>query len=114
MRHEIGASSDIPEGAGKAFSIGAQKIAVFHLSDGFYATQAKCSHLFAPLAKGKVLDDRCVQCPFHRARFDIRSGEVLEWATFPPGVQLLNPLRQEKSLQTWPVHEEAGKLYIDL
>ncbi|MCP4218771.1 MAG: hypothetical protein GY765_29335, partial [bacterium] len=26
--------------------------------------------------KGKILKDQCVQCPLHRAKFDIRTGEV--------------------------------------
>ena len=39
---------------------------------------------------GKIVDGCKVQCPFHRARFDIRTGEVIDWANFPPGIQLLN------------------------
>lgn len=35
-------------------------------------------HMFSPLAKGKLLDGCKVQCPFHRARFDIRIGEVID------------------------------------
>lgn len=96
-------TSDIPLNQSKAFQIDGEKVLVFHLDDGFYATQAKCTHLFMSLEKGKVLEGCNVQCPFHRAQFDIRTGEVSKWANFPPGIQLLNAVRKEKALKTFPV-----------
>lgn len=112
MRYKIGSTSDLKEGESKAVRAGDASMVLYRLSDGFYATQSRCTHLFASLAKGKVLKDKCVQCPLHRARFDIRSGEVEEWANFPPGVQLLNAVRGEKALATFPVTEENGELYV--
>lgn len=112
MRHPAGNKSDIPLGASKCISAGDEKVLVFHLSDGFHATQARCTHLFRSLESGKVLDDQCIQCPLHRARFDIRSGEVVEWANFPPGVQLLNAVRKEKALKTFTVEEEGEALFV--
>jgi 3-phenylpropionate/trans-cinnamate dioxygenase ferredoxin subunit len=55
-----------------------------------------------------------VQCPLHRARFDIRTGEVIEWANFPPGVQLLNALRGEKALSTFPVTVKNGDIMVEV
>ena len=37
-----------------------------------------------------------------------------EWANFPPGVQLLNVVRGEKALETWPVTEEDGHLFVEM
>jgi 3-phenylpropionate/trans-cinnamate dioxygenase ferredoxin subunit len=70
--------------------------------------------MFVSLGKGKILKDQCVQCPLHRAKFDIRTGAVTEWANFPPGVQILNVVRGEKALETWPVTEEGGQLYVEI
>lgn len=98
----------------KAFAVGNQKIVLFHLTDGFFATQANCTHVFAPLARGKILADCNVQCPFHRARFDIRTGAVVEWANFPPGIQMLNVVRGEKALRTFKVRVEGGSVQIDI
>ena len=67
-----------------------------------------------PLKKGKIIDGCKIQCPFHRARFDIRTGEVVDWANFPPGIQLVNTIRKEKALQTYPVSVENGKVLVDL
>lgn len=98
----------------KAVKVNGEKILVFHLEEGFYATQNSCTHLAAPLSKGKVIDGHIVQCPFHRARFDIRTGEVIDWANFPPGIQLLNFIRSEKALKTYKVTVDAGKVMVEL
>jgi len=50
----------------------------------------------------------------HRARFEIRTGEVSEWANFPPGIQLLNVVRGEKALKTWPVTEKNDHLFVEM
>jgi 3-phenylpropionate/trans-cinnamate dioxygenase ferredoxin subunit len=89
-------------------------VLVFHLEDGFYATQSTCTHMFAPLGRGKLVDGCKIQCPFHRARFDIRSGEVVDWANFPPGVQLLNAVRGEKALKTYAVTVINGNVRVKL
>lgn len=114
MRVAVGNTSDVPLGESRLLKAGDEDVLVFHLSDGFYATQHRCTHVFAPLKKGKILDDSCVQCPLHRARFDIRTGEVVDWANFPPGVQLLNAVRSEKALKSWPVTVEDDQLFVDM
>jgi len=35
-----------------------------------------CSHLGGPLAEGKLVDEWCVECPWHASRFDFRDGSV--------------------------------------
>jgi len=87
--HTVCKADELPVGKMKAVRFDGTGVLVFHLEDGFYATQSTCTHMFAPLGRGKVVDGCKIQCPLHRARFDIRSGEVVDWANFPPGVQLL-------------------------
>lgn len=87
-------------------------ILLYRLEDGFYATQEKCTHLFKSLKKGQVVNGSEIQCPLHKARFDIKSGEVVQWACFPPGVQLLNAVRKEKALRTFPVTVKDGQVYL--
>jgi 3-phenylpropionate/trans-cinnamate dioxygenase ferredoxin subunit len=114
MKHEICAEADLAVGQQIAVEAGGVKLLLFHLEDGFYATQSSCTHLFMPLKKGKIIDGCKVQCPFHRAHFDIRSGEVAKWADFPPGIQLINTMRKEKALQTYPVTVTDGKVLVDI
>jgi 3-phenylpropionate/trans-cinnamate dioxygenase ferredoxin component len=113
-QHVVCKVVDLPVGEMKAFSVAGTKIVLYHLKDGFYATQANCSHMFAPLAKGKVLEDCKVQCPLHRARFDIKTGEVIDWANFPPGIGLLNVVRGEKALKTYPVSVKSGDVRVKI
>jgi 3-phenylpropionate/trans-cinnamate dioxygenase ferredoxin component len=110
--HTVCKASELPVGSMKAFSAGNARIVLYHLEDGFFATQASCTHVFAPLAKGRIVDGCQVRCPFHRARFDIRTGRVVEWANFPPGVQLLNVLRSEKALKTYKVSVIKGDVRV--
>ena len=113
-KHTVCGEDEIPVGSLKPFKAGDTKVVVYHLDDGFYATQYSCTHVFAPLAKGKIVDECQIQCPFHRARFDIRSGEVVEWANFPKGIQLLNAVRREKALTTYPVSVEDGRVIVEI
>ena len=105
--------SDIPENNMRCFKTDHGKVVVYRLSDGFYATQAKCSHLLGSLHKGKIIDGCKIQCPLHRAQFDIKSGEVEKWANFPVGVQLLNFIRSKKALKTYTVHIVGSELFIE-
>lgn len=112
--HKLCATTQIAKGDKKCFTVQGQKIILYHLDSGFYATEARCPHVFANLAKGKIIEQQQIQCPLHRARFDIPTGEVIEWANFPPGIQLLNGIRKEKALKTWPIIEKENTLYIKL
>ena len=112
--HVVCHEDDLPVGGMKAVRLGDKGVVVYRLEDGFYATQASCTHMFAPLSRGKVVEGCQVRCPLHRARFDIRTGEVVEWANFPPGVQLLNALRREKALKTYPVSVVKGEVRVRL
>jgi 3-phenylpropionate/trans-cinnamate dioxygenase ferredoxin component len=85
--HPVCKTDELAEGEKRGFTVRGQRIVLYHLDDGYFATQASCTHMFAPLARGKLLDGCKIQCPLHRARFDIRSGEVVDWANFPPGIQ---------------------------
>jgi nitrite reductase/ring-hydroxylating ferredoxin subunit len=112
--HSVCRTDELPIGRMRSFAVGGQKIVLYHLSDGFFATQASCTHVFAPLARGKIIDDCSVQCPLHRARFDIRSGEVVNWANFPPGIQLLNVVRGEKALRRYEVQVTDVEVQVNI
>ena len=113
-KHLICGESELALNAMKAVKLDNENVLVYHLEDGFFATQSNCTHIFAPLKKGKIVDGCKIECPFHKARFDIRTGEVVDWANFPPGIQLLNVVRKEKALKTYEVAVEDGDIYVIL
>ena len=96
----------------KAFEVNKEKVLLFHLPEGFFATQAKCPHLSAPLGKGSIIDNCRIQCKFHRAEFDIKTGKAETWANFPPGIQALNFIRGQKDLKVYNTSVEENKIYI--
>jgi 3-phenylpropionate/trans-cinnamate dioxygenase ferredoxin subunit len=98
----------------KAFTVGEERVIVYHLEDGFFATQASCTHMFAPLVRGRIVDGCRIQCPLHKARFDIQTGEVVDWANFPPGIQLLNAVRGAKALRTYKVSVRDGHVRVNM
>lgn len=112
--YTVANANDITVGQSRAVQAGVEKVLVYHLDDGFYATQSRCTHLFRSLESGKIVDGCKIQCPLHRARFDIRTGEVVDWANFPPGVQLLNAVRGEKALKTYATRVESGQLQVQV
>lgn len=51
-------------------------IAVFNLNGQFFAIEDCCTHQGLPLSDGYVEEDT-ITCPFHGAKFCIKSGEVV-------------------------------------
>lgn len=48
------------------------------IADGVpFATSNVCRHQFAKLGRG-IVADGCLECPWHRARFDVRTGKMVE------------------------------------
>lgn len=114
-RHRVCAVDEVAVGQSLATKAGSTKVLVFHLDDGWYATQAHCTHVFAPLSKGS-LDATCghLTCPFHRAIFDVRTGLVQAGPSFPPGIQLLDAVRATAPLQTFPVQVEGDSVFVEV
>lgn len=75
-------------------------IAVFNLNNEFYAIEDYCPHQGLPLSEGLVENGE-IECPFHGARFCLKSGQVLS----PPACQ---------SLTTYDVVTELGMIRIKI
>ena len=112
--HCLGNLDCIEEGQMKTFKAGDENILLIRTGEGFFATQPKCPHMGMPLAKGKLLEQCRIRCKYHRAEFDIRNGEATRWANFPPGIQLLNVVRNQKNLRTFAIKIEDGKVYVEI
>ncbi len=74
--------SEIPEGQREVFDVNGRWVAIFCVSERYYAIEDVCTHDGQTLtenAKGQPvpLDGYEIECPRHGARFDIRNGKVL-------------------------------------
>jgi 3-phenylpropionate/trans-cinnamate dioxygenase ferredoxin subunit len=96
----VGHASDVPEGRPEVFEVEDRHIAVYRLTDGFYAIDDICTHDGGPLAEGDVEDDQVI-CPRHGARFDIRTGAALTLPAVTP-------------VDSYPVRVDGNELYIGL
>ena len=72
---KVAKTSEIPDQAGKCVDVEGRTIAVFNLGGEFYAINDTCTHQGGPLSDGAVNGEE-VECPWHGARFKIKSGEI--------------------------------------
>ncbi|MEO7360849.1 MAG: FAD-dependent oxidoreductase [Gemmatimonadaceae bacterium] len=53
-----------------------EAVLLSRVGNDFFATGAKCTHYGAPLSDGLIVDG-ILRCPWHHARFSLRTGEAL-------------------------------------
>jgi 3-phenylpropionate/trans-cinnamate dioxygenase ferredoxin component len=70
---EVAKVDDLPVGRARVCAIGEQRIAVYHTSKGFFASDNTCPHRGGPLGEGDIVGDEIV-CPWHFFSFEVESG----------------------------------------
>ena len=68
---------DLAEGEVLGVEVAGRSIALYAADDGIFATDNICTHAYACLSDG-WLDGDVIECPLNAARFDIRTGKVLD------------------------------------
>lgn len=76
-------TSAIPAGSGKLFVVEGHRVALFNLNGEFYAIDDICTHEEASLSDGAI-DGETVECPWHGALFNIKSGAALTMPAVTP------------------------------
>jgi naphthalene 1,2-dioxygenase ferredoxin component len=92
--------SDLTEGEVLGVEVGGHSIALYAVDAEVFATDNICTHAYARLSDG-WLDGEVIECPLHAARFDIRTGKVLD----PPATE---------DLRTYPVRVVGDEIQIRL
>ncbi len=85
------------------------------LSDGEpFAVSNRCRHLFAPLGKGRVVEDGCLECPWHGARYNVRSGKMTRGpqGVFRPLAGVVRGTTGSVALKTYPVELRDGDIWL--
>ena len=89
---------EIAVGGRKIVRLDDRPVAIFHLSDGYYAMDDVCTHDDGPVAEG-ALEGDVIECPRHGARFDVRTGAVLSLPATAP-------------IATYAVRVEGGEIQV--
>ncbi|HMD62616.1 MAG TPA: non-heme iron oxygenase ferredoxin subunit [Stellaceae bacterium] len=91
---------DLGEGEPFGVEVAGRSIALYDIDGNLFATDNICTHAYARLSDG-WLDGDLIECPLHAARFDVRTGKVLD----PPATE---------DLKTYPVRVVDGEIQVKL
>jgi nitrite reductase/ring-hydroxylating ferredoxin subunit len=97
---KVTTTDELEDQQAKLVEVEGQKIALFRLDGAFYALSDTCTHRGGPLSEGTV-EGAEVTCPFHGAKFDIRTGAVLG----PPAQQ---------GVRSYPVRITGADIEIEV
>lgn len=87
---------------------------VWH-NDKIHAFQSQCPHLKLPLTKAQINENNELTCPFHHSKFDLCTGEVKCWSSWPPVVgSLLGRVSKEKNLKIYETKVENETVMVNL
>ena len=74
---------DLGESVPQRIDVRGVSVVVIRRAGRIYALAESCAHLGGPLSEGSV-DDVGIRCPWHRSRFALEDGRILEGpSTFP-------------------------------
>ena len=72
----VATTDEVPPGKAKVVEAAGKKIALFNVGGTYYAIDDTCPHRGGPLSQG-ALEGETVTCPWHRSKFDIKTGAVI-------------------------------------
>ncbi len=97
---EVACLDQLREGQLLPLEVEGELVCLTKVEGVIYAFNDNCTHISGPLNDGE-LEGHVLTCPWHLARFDVRTGQVLR-----------GPARQE--LLTYPVRVEGDTISIQL
>jgi nitrite reductase/ring-hydroxylating ferredoxin subunit len=94
----VAQSEDVPEGGVHGVRVGSDRLCLVRVGGELFALEDVCPHQGYPLSSGSVMDGQ-LECPWHGALFDCRSGAVRQGPA-------------TDALATWDVREVHGFISI--
>ncbi|MCD6060419.1 MAG: hypothetical protein K0R03_1438 [Moraxellaceae bacterium] len=117
---EVAASGDVKENELLTVKGGGTPLIVTRIAGKVQAFSSKCPHLGMSLARGTVKDG-AVTCPWHGSRFDICTGQNLDWCNAFAGLplptwshRLIAMGKKPAPLPVYEASEENGKVFVRL
>ena|SRR5687768_966368 len=72
---KVASNSDLSDGETLRINLNGTVLVLARSKGNLFAFQEFCTHRFGPLSEGCIHDGE-IECPWHRSRFDMRSGKV--------------------------------------
>jgi 3-phenylpropionate/trans-cinnamate dioxygenase ferredoxin subunit len=94
----VAASCECPPGSLLGVEAGGTRIVLANVDGDFYALQDRCSHQDYPLSDGH-LDGTRLECVYHGARFDVRTGRAVQLPAIRP-------------VRSFPVEVRDGEVFV--
>jgi nitrite reductase/ring-hydroxylating ferredoxin subunit len=123
-RVRIGRVEDFAPDSVTDVEVAGKKLVVARDGEGVCAVQNRCPHLGLSLTSGpggRHYSDGVITCPWHNSRFEVRSGENLDWAPGFAGLsvprwsrRLMAAGRKPAPLTTYAVAVEDGEVFVEL
>jgi NADPH-dependent 2,4-dienoyl-CoA reductase/sulfur reductase-like enzyme/nitrite reductase/ring-hydroxylating ferredoxin subunit len=92
------AAAELGQGSMILGHVGEKPVLLARVEGRIHAVSALCTHYQGPLAEGLLVSDT-VRCPWHHARFCLKTGEAIGAPAFDP-------------LELWSADERDGKIYV--
>jgi nitrite reductase/ring-hydroxylating ferredoxin subunit len=73
----VAKTADLAPGRMKWVAVAGERVLLANVDGAFYAIADVCGHKRAPLSRGR-LDGHVVECPLHFARYDLRTGKLID------------------------------------
>ena len=90
---------DFPENTREVVDLDYTTVIVFNLNNEFYAIDHLCTHAEFSLEDADCTDDGVITCPYHGAKYCIKSGKVMA----PPAFE---------NISTFKVRVENGLVQV--
>lgn len=101
-------AADVPEGGMLVGRVGEDDVLVARVAGELYAIGAHCTHYHGPLGEGLIVG-HTVRCPWHHARFCLRTGEALAAPAIDPVGSWATLERDEKVFVTAKAPEPSKR-----
>lgn len=92
-------ASHVPDGGMLVGRVGEEEVLVARVRGALFAVAAQCTHYHGPLGEGLIVGET-VRCPWHHARFCLKTGEALAAPAIDP-------------LKRWSVRESGGLIRVE-
>lgn len=95
---------DLLEGQPTRREVNGVPVLLFMRGADVFAINAVCSHAGGPLDQGRVVNEVCIECPWHQSVFDLRDGHVVHSpATYSQPRYEIRVLREQIEVRSVPV-----------